>query len=63
MTRLESSRFTCPHCKGSLSRVRRRLGDRIVSVLVPVVRLHCDVATCQWEGIRVVTRPPSPAHA
>jgi hypothetical protein len=57
MATVEWSRFSCPHCKGSLSRVRRHLGDRTVSLLVPVVRLHCDVATCQWEGIRAVAKP------
>jgi hypothetical protein len=39
MATVEWSRFSCPHCKGSLSRVRRHLGDRTVSLLVPVVRL------------------------
>ena len=57
MSNLECGPFSCPRCRGSLTRVRRRPSDRLRSLLVPVVRLHCDSATCQWEGVRVVTRP------
>jgi hypothetical protein len=50
------ARNSCPHCGGTLTRVRRRPADRLLSLLVPVGRLHCDWATCQWEGTRVVNK-------
>jgi hypothetical protein len=51
-------RFTmrkCPHCGGSLHRIRRRLRDRMVSVLVPVRRYQCKNPDCQWRGLRAGT--------
>jgi hypothetical protein len=55
MTISQIARLSCPHCGGTLTRVRRRPSDRFLSLFVPVVRLHCDWAMCQWEGIRVVS--------
>ncbi|MFZ5511404.1 MAG: hypothetical protein ACOZCP_15270 [Pseudomonadota bacterium] len=40
----------CPVCGGPVLRIRRRLVDRIISLLRPVARYRCQSARCQWEG-------------
>ena len=51
----------CPRCNGAAYRIRRRLIDRIVSLLTPIHRYHC-ANYCGWEGnlreVRVVAEPP-----
>ncbi len=49
-------RFTarvCPKCGGRLHRVHRRPIDRLVNVIVPVVRYRCRNPECGWRGLRV----------
>ena len=49
-------RFTarvCPGCGGRLHRVHRRPIDRLVNVIVPVVRYRCRNPECRWRGLRV----------
>lgn len=43
-------RYVCPRCKGSVVRTRRRLIDRLISVIVPVYRYRCVALGCQWRG-------------
>jgi hypothetical protein len=38
----------CPRCGGTLWRVRRRLFDRLVSLVSPRKRFRCY--QCQWKG-------------
>jgi hypothetical protein len=40
----------CPCCHGRAYRVRRRLVDRIVSLIVPCRRYRCIAMGCGWEG-------------
>jgi len=40
----------CPRCQGSLVRVRRRLLDRIISLVSPRHRYRCVAIGCGWEG-------------
>lgn len=40
----------CPECTGWLYRVRRRLIDRLISLIFPVVRYRCSSMGCDWEG-------------
>ena len=42
----------CPCCEGRLKRVRRSLGDKLLSLLVPSFRYRCVAQTCRWEGVR-----------
>jgi hypothetical protein len=60
-------RLRCPDplCKGSLHRIKRRLADRILSLVTPVRRYQCS--SCGWEGNlrqkRVAARSASdPVH-
>jgi len=55
----------CPRCSGSIRRVHRRWGDRVVSWFVPVRRYRCANRECHWCGIRVATsrHDPEPAAA
>jgi len=46
----EPSRPACPRCSGAVTRVPRRLGDHLVSALVPVRRYSCRTLACGWEG-------------
>ena len=55
----------CPMCGGPALRIRRRLIDRLVSLVIPVHRYQCQMATCGWHGnLRVgersFTHHPSP---
>lgn len=38
----------CPLCNGHVTRIHRRLIDRIVSLVLPVQRYQCH--DCQWQG-------------
>jgi hypothetical protein len=41
----------CPRCGDArLLRVRRRLVDRLLSLVRPVFRFRCESVECQWEG-------------
>lgn len=40
----------CPHCRGSLHRVRRRMFDHLISLVLPVRRYQCLSMGCEWEG-------------
>lgn len=40
----------CPACGTHFTRIRRRPIDRALSAIVPLYRVRCDNATCQWEG-------------
>lgn len=44
------STLACPLCGGSLQRVRRRLADRLWSLIRPVRRYRCDNPACGWVG-------------
>jgi pimeloyl-ACP methyl ester carboxylesterase len=57
----------CPRCGGSIHRVHRRWGDRVVSWFVPVRRYRCSNRECRWCGIRVAAskhgvEPAAPAR-
>ena len=42
----------CPRCGNArLFRVRRRLDDRVLSLIRPVFRFRCDRVECQWQGV------------
>ncbi len=43
-------RHHCPRCDGSVYRVRRRLVDLLLNVVVPVRRYRCRGSDCGWEG-------------
>ena len=47
---LWAKRPPCPKCGGELSRVSRRLIDRLQSLLRPVHRYRCRNFSCQWVG-------------
>jgi hypothetical protein len=40
----------CPRCGEPVFRIRRRLIDRVISVVRPVQRYRCDALQCQWTG-------------
>lgn len=40
----------CPCCYGDAHRVRRRLVDRVVSLILPRHRYRCGSIGCGWEG-------------
>ena len=44
------SRYNCPECGGPLSRIPRRLIDRVSSMFRPVQRYRCRNFACQWVG-------------
>lgn len=46
-----SHRLSCPDCQGPVSRVQRRLIDRLAGLFVPVLRYQCTAARCGWEGL------------
>ncbi len=50
----------CPRCRGSIHRVHRRLGDRMISWFVLVHRYRCSNRECRWSGLRVATSGRSP---
>jgi len=43
-------RLNCPRCKGSVVRVRRRLIDRLISLVSPRRRYRCLTMGCGWQG-------------
>jgi len=45
-----ASTLRCPRCNGELIRVRRRLIDKLLSIVIPVRRFRCVDAGCIWEG-------------
>jgi len=40
----------CPECGAALKRERRHLGDRLLSLFVPVLRFRCPDLHCGWRG-------------
>ncbi len=44
------SEVQCPLCQGKLLRERRRMVDRLHSLLKPVKRYRCENFDCQWVG-------------
>jgi hypothetical protein len=42
--------YVCPRCGGESIRIRRRLIDRLQSVLLPARRFRCSSMPCQYEG-------------
>lgn len=40
----------CPCCQGKLVRERRRVVDRLSSLIRPVKRYRCENFACQWMG-------------
>ncbi len=53
---LSVSEFKCPLCMGKLLRERRRIVDRLFSLLKPVKRYRCENFDCQWLGN--IANPP-----
>lgn len=59
----------CPVCHGRVERVRRKLFDRLLSLVSPRRRYRCISPLCQWEAAVRVGRNPkprlqqTPAHA
>lgn len=45
-----AGRGTCPSCNGKLIRERRRMVDRLQSLVRPLRRYRCDNFGCQWVG-------------
>lgn len=45
-----SGTYTCPHCRGGLYRIPRRMTDRIQSLFAPARRFRCNYLACNWEG-------------
>lgn len=41
---------TCPRCRGRARRVPRRPIDRLISLISPRHRYHCQSRFCCWEG-------------
>ena len=39
----------CPACGSNLNRIPRRFIDRIISIVHPVQRYHCQSFVCNWE--------------
>ena len=40
----------CPVCAAPVMRIRRRVGDRLLSLFVLVHRYRCVGFSCGWEG-------------
>ena len=40
----------CPLCAARLERVDRRFVDRLVSLVLPLHRYHCQNFSCGWSG-------------
>ncbi len=45
-----ASDVSCPCCRGRLVRQRRRIVDRLRSLVRPVRRYRCENFACQWIG-------------
>lgn len=51
--------YACPRCSGSVVRIKRRLRDRLLSMLfVKVHRFRCEALGCSWEGNRKAIDTP-----
>ncbi len=50
----------CPRCGGNIHRKHRNIGDRLISVLVPVRRYRCVNSECHWRGLRVTPVDSAP---
>jgi hypothetical protein len=50
----------CPRCGGTVHRVHRRWGDRVLSWFVPVRRYRCSKGGCRWCGLRVAASQHGP---
>lgn len=50
----------CPRCGGNIHRKHRNIGDRLISVLVPVRRYRCVNGECHWRGLRVTPVDSAP---
>jgi hypothetical protein len=53
----------CPFCHGPAYRVRRRLLDRIASLILPQQRFRCASIGCGWEGNLPLKTSPPPRRA
>lgn len=49
-TRKTTSKYQCPRCTGSVSRIKRRTLDLLISNFSPVYRFRCHCYDCGWEG-------------
>lgn len=49
LTSLRKGKIVCPQCGDTATRVRRRLRDRLVSLIRPVKRYRCDF--CDWTDV------------
>ncbi|CAN5449359.1 hypothetical protein BH10PSE16_BH10PSE16_43090 [soil metagenome] len=48
LTHLRKGKIVCPQCGDTATRVKRRLRDRLVSLIKPVKRYRCDF--CNWTA-------------
>jgi hypothetical protein len=48
--RRQAGPFRCVMCGGPVRRVRRRLVDRLISIVRPSWRFRCMSRACGWEG-------------
>ncbi len=53
----------CPRCNGPMERIRRRVIDRVASLVLPLRRYRCHHFACQWEGLVRRRRRAQPASA
>ncbi len=47
---LPADEVDCPCCQGKLVRQRRRIADRLRSLIRPLKRYRCENFACQWMG-------------
>jgi hypothetical protein len=50
----------CPRCGGNIHRKHRNIGDRLISIAVPVRRYRCVNSECRWRGLRVTAFDVAP---
>jgi len=50
----------CPRCGGNIHRKHRNIGDRLISIAVPVRRYRCVNSECRWRGLRVTPADNAP---
>ena len=48
-TSLNKGKIICPRCGDLAIRVKRTLGDRLVSLFRPIKRYRCDF--CEWSAV------------
>jgi len=53
----------CPRCRAEAYRVRRRLIDRILSLVRPQYRFRCSSMDCGWQGNLPATPQSAPYAA